>query len=85
MGDGRNRSDVGDVELRVPHRFHVDCASIGVDGCGDGGWILALDELDVDVEFGEIDAELVVGTAVEMGRTDEILPGLADGGDGEEL
>ena len=85
MGDGRNCGNVGDVELRVTHGFYVDCANFGVDRGGDGGWILALDELYLDVEFGEIDPELVVSTAVEVRRTDEILPGLADGRDSEEL
>ncbi len=65
VGDLGNRWDIGNVVLRVGDGLDVHSTGVLIDGCFDIFWVIADDELDLDVEFLHVDAELVVSSAVE--------------------
>lgn len=82
LGDGLK---VGDVEAGVADRLEVDGLGLVVDGGGDVRGVVASNELGRDAETGEDDLELVVGAAVEVGGSDNVVAGVGEGSDGQEL
>jgi hypothetical protein len=83
MAASRSRS--GHVVLRVADRLDVHGLGLVVDGGGDGVGVVAVDEADVDAEAGKRHLELVVGAAVQVAGGDDVVAGLGERGDGEEL
>lgn len=82
LGD---RLKVGDVEARVADRLEVDGLGLVVDRGGNVLGLVAGDELGRDAEAGQDDLELVVGAAVEVGGRDNVVAGVGEGSDRQEL
>lgn len=76
---------VGDVVLWVSNRLDVDHLCVVVNGRGKVLGLVALDELCGYAEARKEDLELVVGSAVHVGGGDNVVAGMAEGGDGHEL
>lgn len=82
LGDG---GEIGDVVLGVADGLDVDGLGLLIDGGVNVLDAVAVDELGVDAEAGEEDLELVVGAAVEEGGRDNVVAGVSEGVDGDEL
>lgn len=82
LGD---RLKVGDVEARVADRLEVDGLGLVVDRGGNVLGLVAGDKLGRDAETGEDDLELVVGAAVEVGGSDNVVAGVRERSNGQEL
>ncbi len=85
MRDVGQGPEVRDVEARVPDALDVERLRPLVDGALEGGGVVALHEPHVDAEAGQRDLELVVGPAVEVAGGDDVVAGLGEGGEGQEL
>jgi hypothetical protein len=85
MGDLGNRLQVRHVVSRVADALEVHGLCVVVDGGGNVLGVVALDKLGGDAEALERDLELVVGAAVQVGRRDDVVAGLGEGREGEEL
>lgn len=85
VGNLGNGLKVGDVVPGVADALDVDGLGLVVDGGGNVLGLVAVDELGGDAEALEGDLELVVGAAVEVRRGDDVVAGLGEGRQGEEL
>ena len=77
--------EVRHVEARLTQGLDVDRLGVVVDGAADRVRIVAVHQVDVDAEAWQGDFELVVGAAVEVAGGNDIVAGLGDRRDGEEL
>lgn len=82
LGNGLN---VGDIIPRVADALNVHSLGLVVDGSANVLGLVAVDELGLDAQAGEEDLELVVGAAVEVGGGHDVVAGLGEGRDGDEL
>lgn len=82
LGDGL---EVGDVVARVADALDVDGLGLVVDQGGDLVWVVAVDEFSLDAEARQEDFELVVRATVEVGCGDDVVAGVGEGVDGDEL
>jgi hypothetical protein len=85
VGDLGNGGNVGDVVLGVANALDVHGLGLVVDGSLDVLDAITVDELGVDAEAGQEDLELVVGAAVEQRGGDDVVAGVSQGVDGDEL
>jgi hypothetical protein len=85
VGNLGNGLEVGHVVPRVADALDVDGLGPVVDGGGNVLGLVAVDKLGGDAEALERHLELVVGAAVEVRRGDDVVAGLGEGCDGEEL
>ena len=85
VGDLGERLEVGHVEARVADRLDVERPRARVDRLREVRRVVAVDELHADAEAREGDLELVVGAAVEVARRDDVVAGLQDRREREEL
>ena len=85
MGNLGNGSNVGDDVLGVGNGFDENGLGLGVDQLGKGLGLIRVGELDLDSQTGEEDLELVVGAAVQVGGGNDVVAGLGQGADGQEL
>lgn len=85
MGNRSNGLEVRHVVARVPDGLDVDGLGAVVDGGGDGGRVVALDELGGDAEAREEHLELVVGAAVQIAGGHDVVAGVGERRDGHEL
>lgn len=85
VGDLGNGFKVRDVVSRVADALDVDGLCVVVDGGGNVLGVVALDKLGGDAVALERDLELVVGAAVQVGGRDDVVAGLGEGSEGEEL
>lgn len=85
VGGGNNGLKVGHVVARVADALNVDGLCAVVDGGGQLLGLVAVDKLGRDAQAGEDDLELVVGAAVQVRGRDDVVAGVCEGGDGEEL
>ena len=85
MGDFCNGRDVRDVVLWVADRLDVNSAGVFINQVFDLGGVIAVDELDVDLELLHVHSELVVRAAVEPAGADKIVTWLAAIRDGHKL
>ena len=85
VGDVGDLLEVGHGETRITQRLDIERLGVGINGGTEGFRIVAIDELDVDAEARQRDLELIVGAAVEMAAADDVVAGLGDRGDRQEL
>ncbi len=85
VGDGGERLEVRDVELRVADGLHVERLCAAVDPGAEVRRVVAVHESHVDAEARQRDLELVVGAPVEGAGGDDVVARGRDGGDGQEL
>jgi hypothetical protein len=79
------RLEVRHVEARVADGLDVERLGLRRRSPSEVLRIVALDELHADAEPRERHLELVVGAAVEVAGRDDVVAGLGDGGDRQEL
>lgn len=82
LGD---RLQVGNVVLGVSDALDVDGLGLLVDRGGNVLDTVTVDELCVDAEAREEDLKLVVGAAVEEGGRDDVVAGVGESVDCDEL
>lgn len=80
-----NSLKVRHVVAGVSDALEVDGLCLVIDGGLNGLGVVALDELCGDAVALECDLELVVGAAVEVGGGDNVVAGLGESSEGEEL
>ena len=85
VGGGDNGLKVGYVVARVADALDVDSFGLVVDGGGQLLGLVSVDELGGDTQTGQDDLELVIGAAVEVGGRNDVVAGVGEGRDGEEL
>lgn len=85
MGDLGNGLEIGDVVLGVANALHVDGLGLVVDQSLNVLDLVAVGEPGRDSEAGKEDLELVVGATVQQGRGDNVVTGVGEGVDGDEL
>lgn len=85
MGDLCDGRDVRDVVLWIADGLNIDGSSVFINRVFDIGGVIALDELDGDLELFHVDSELVVRAAVEPAGADKVVARLTAIGDGHEL
>ena len=85
VSDLGNSLKVGHVVARVTDALDVDGLGLVVNGGGNVLGLVAVDKLGGDAQAREEHLELVVGAAVEVGRGDNVVAGLGNSGNGDEL
>ena len=85
MGDFCDGRDVRDVVLWVADGLDVDGSGVLVNRVFDVGRVIAVDELDLDLELLHVHSELVVRAAIEPTGADKVVAWLAAICDGHEL
>lgn len=85
MGDLGNGLEIWDVVLGVANALDVDSLGLVVNGSSNVLGLVAVDKLGVDAQARQEDLELVVGAAVEVGGGDDVVTGMGEGVDGNEL
>lgn len=81
----RNSRDVRNIVLRVGDGLDVDSSCVLVDQLGDGVRLVSFDKLDSDIELLHVNAELIIGAAVQPADADEVVSGTAAIRDCHEL
>ena len=85
MCDFSNLFEIGDVVAWIADALDVNGLGAVVDELGKLVRVIALDKLGGDAQARQEDFELVVRSAIEIGRGDDIVPGMRQGGKGHEL
>mmetsp|Transcript_27479 Transcript_27479/g.37937 ORF Transcript_27479/g.37937 Transcript_27479/m.37937 type:complete len:323 (+) Transcript_27479:587-1555(+) len=85
LGNCRQGSKVGHVVLGVANGLNEYCLCVFVNKLLDVCGVVTVHEFNVDAHSGELHLELVVGAAVEVGGGHDVIPGLADGLEHQEL
>jgi len=85
VGDLGNGLKIGDVIARVANALNVDGLGLVVNGSSNVLWLIAVHELGRDAQALKQDLELVVGTAVQVGRRNNVVTGVRERRDGHEL
>ena len=85
MGDFGNGRDVRDVVLWVADSLNVNSSGVFINHVLDVGRVIAMNELDVDLELLHVHSELVVRAAIEPAGADEVVAWLTAIGDGHKL
>jgi hypothetical protein len=81
----RNSFEVRNVILGVTDTLNINSLCLIVNGSSDILGLVTVDKLGVDAETGEEDLELVVSAAIKVRGRNNVVAGLGEGGDGEEL
>lgn len=85
VGDLGNGLEIGNVVPGVTNALDVDGLGLVVDEGGNVLGLITVGELGLDAKAGEQDLELVVGATVEVGGGDNVVAGVSEGSDGDEL
>lgn len=85
MGHLGNGLEVGDVVPGVSDALDVDGLCLVVNGSSQVLGLVAVDKLCLDSQAREEDLELVVGAAVEVRGGHDVVAGVSEGVDGDEL
>ncbi len=85
MGDLCNGGDVRDVVLWVADGLDVNSSGVFINHVFDFGGVVAMDELDLDLELLHVHSELVVRAAIEPAGADKVVAWLAAIRDGHKL
>lgn len=85
MSNLGNGLEVRDVVLGVTNALDVDSLSLVVNGSTNVLGLVAVDKLGLNAQAGQEDLELVVGAAVEVGGGHDVVAGVGEGIDGDEL
>lgn len=85
MGDLGNGLQVRHVVSRVANALDIDSLGLVVNGGSDVLGVVTVDELGLDAEAGQEDLELVVSAAVQVGCGDNVVTGMGEGRDSDEL
>ena len=85
VGDCGEALEIGDDAGRVGDDFGVDQLRVRLHRGGEVGGLVAGDERGRDAEAGERSLEQRAGAAVQLGRRDDVVAGLAQRADDEEL
>jgi hypothetical protein len=80
-----NSLQIWHIVSRVADALEVDGLCVVIDGGGDVLGVVTLDELGSDAVALEGDLELVVGAAVEVGGGHDVVAGLGESSEGDEL
>ena len=75
--DGRQRIQIGDVELRIADRLRVERLGVAFARAAEIFRIVGIDERHVDAELRERDRKLRIGAAIQRSRRDEMIAGAA--------
>ncbi len=76
LGDRCNAFKIRHYKARIADGFHINGLGIGINEALVIAGLLALSKARFDAEAFESHFELIVGAAVEVGRSDEIVAGL---------
>lgn len=85
MGNLGNGLDIWDVISWVSNALDIDCLGLVVNSGSDVLGVLAVDELGVDAQAREEDLELVVGAAIQVRGGDDVVTGLGQSRNCDEL
>lgn len=85
VGNVGNGAVVGHVVLGVTEGLDVDSLGVFVDGGLDVLGLVAGDKLDLDAETGQRNLEQVVGAAVKVAGSNNVVTGLGNAGNGAKL
>lgn len=85
MGNLYDSFQIRYVILWIPDALDVDSLRFVIDGGSNLIGLVDVDKLGLDAESREKDLELVVSAAVEVARRDDVIAGVREGGDGDEL
>ena len=85
VGDRGNGFEVRHVETGIADRLHIKRLGIFIDGAAETFRIVPVDELDTDAEPRQRHLELIVGAAIKVAGGNDVVAGLGNGLDGEEL
>jgi hypothetical protein len=85
MSNLNNSLQIRHIILRVSNRLNIHCLCLLINRLCNLLRLVDVHELGVDTETGKEDLELVVGAAVEVGSGDDVVAGVGEGGDGDEL
>jgi len=83
--DLHNGLEVGHVVSGVTNALDVDSLGLVVNGSGELLGVVNVDKLGCDAKPREHNLELVVRAAVQVGRRDDVVPGMGQGSKGHEL
>lgn len=73
------------VVARIADAFEVNRLGVVIDGSNELFRVVTIHELAVDAQPRKHDLELVVGTPVQIGRRDDVVPSLSKSSNGHEL
>ena len=82
LGDGL---EVGHAQARVADRLQKDGLGLAVDELAELLGVVGLGKARLDAEAFQLDFEQVVGPAVEVGRGDDVVAGLGERGEREQV
>lgn len=85
VGDLGNGLEVRDIVPGVTDALDVDRLGLVVNGSSNVLGLVAVDKLGLDTQAGQENLELVVGAAVEVGGGHDVVSGVGEGIDGDEL
>jgi len=85
MGDLGDTLDVEDIDLGVAHDLGVEALGLVGDRAPPGVEVRGIDEAGVDSQLAKADVELLEGAAVEGRGGDELVAGLHQREEGDEL
>jgi hypothetical protein len=85
MGNLCNCLNVRDVVSGISNALDIDGLGLGIDGLLQILGLVALDKLGVDPETRHEDFELVVASAVQIARADNVISCMSQRSDGHEL
>ena len=85
MGNLDNLLNIGNVVFGVANTLNVDGLGLVVDEAGKLFGIISFDELGFNAEPGQKDFELIVGSSVQVGGRDDIIPCMGQSGKSHEL
>lgn len=85
MGNLGNGLDIRDVVSWVSNALDIDSLGLVVNGGSNVLRVLTVDELGLDAQAREEDFELVVGAAIQVRGGDDVVAGLGQSRNCDEL
>lgn len=80
-----NSLEIRHVVSRVSNSLHIDCLGAIINSSSNILCTIAIHKLGLNAQPRQKDLELVVGTAVEVAGSDNVVAGVGQGRDGHEL
>ena len=85
MRDFRNGLEIRNIILRVTNTLDVNCLGVLVDGCCQVLGLVSIHKLCLDTQTREEDLQLIVGSTVQVGCRDDVVPRVRECCKGHEL
>lgn len=85
MSNLDNRVEIRDIVCRISDGLDIHSLGAIIDGSSNLVGVVSVDKLGGDAETRKEDLELVVGAAIEVARGYDIVAGLGESGQGQEL